>query len=626
MATTRIYNRYNNPPPSPYFDIASQRVPSDIKSILSICRYYILGDDILHPIVRKLAEYPVTEIIFTLPNELSTTEYEDIFEDKLDITSFLIEARIEKWGFGNSFISINYPFSRMLVCPECSYTKSMRATKFTWENFKPSGKCGKCKKHVKFETKDVLIRDAAKINLIRWDPAQIDIEYNIVTGERTYWYKIPPRLAKDIREGKPEAVSTAPKVFIEAVKEHKDVKFSKTNFFHYRDHILSGEQMAWAPPPLLCCLKSAWLLQLVKKNIESICIEGTIPLDIIYPSTQGNDPLQFVSMGEWKSKIESEIAEWREDKQRIPIMPVPVGWQRVLGNQGLAESVSMMQELVKIICGGVGLPQEFLYGGINYSGSSVALRVLENHFLADRRGMLGLLRFVISNVCNFLSLPVPDIRLRDFKMADDIQKRAQFDGLAQAMKISNETLLSEFGLDWKDELGQMEEEQLALALSEGRVMKVRGLAQAASQEMMGYFRAKADKKYQAEMMKDNPQMMMAPPGGQQGPVVAQMPPQDAGAQQGAPIPQEEQVPQDKIAMLVEELSKMKPEQREMYLSQLRQAYPAVAAEVAARLAGGSGMSMAQEAPPQAAPQQSAQGTDMTPLPGQLPPRRENSPV
>jgi hypothetical protein len=101
----------------------------------------------------------------------------------------------------------------------------------------------------------------------------------------------------------------------------------------------------------------------------------------------------------------------------------------------------------------MGIPQEFIFGGLNFTGSSVSLRTLENDFIQNRSQLLDLVEWVKDKVKSWLSCPdVTSLRFADFRMADDIQRNQQLIGLNAAGKISDQTLLTELGYKFDDEV------------------------------------------------------------------------------------------------------------------------------------------------------------------------------
>jgi hypothetical protein len=117
----------------------------------------------------------------------------------------------------------------------------------------------------------------------------------------------------------------------------------------------------------------------------------------------------------------------------------------------------------KSIIGGMGIPQEFVYGGLTWSGSSVSLRTLENEFLHHRSQLLELCYWIKDRTRVYLGLPnINSMRFLDFKMADDVQRLSQIIGLEAAGKISTSTLMTELGYDFETEQAKRLSESNAL--------------------------------------------------------------------------------------------------------------------------------------------------------------------
>ena len=625
--------------PDPHLDIASTRVPTNIKKLFKLIRYYFYMDDVLHPIMVKLAEYPVTDIIFDEDNKKLKDKYNQIFVKDLKLHNFIIGARLDRIAYGNCFVSIYYPFKRFLKCSSCGVELPIENVDYKFREFKFEGACPKCRRTQIFKLKDIHLRNHKMINLIRWDPDNIDVFYNKISGESSYWYTIPKDITTQVRKGNKEMLKSIPIVFFNAIKESKRVKFKPSNIFHFKSYTLSDSVMGWGKPPILPALKTSWLLQLVKKNIETICSEGIIPLDILFPSSSaGLEPHQYINLGKWKNRLEGEIEHWRKDKNYIPIMPIPVGWQRILGQQDLGASVNMVKELVRLICGAVGLPQEFIYGGVSYSGSNISLRIIENHFICDREEMKSLKDFIIDNISNFLKIPRPSSRFQDFKMADDIQKRAQLDTLNQRQKVSDETLLSEYGMDADQERDLMKTEIIESADIQKEMATQSARIQGDASLISAKYQVEAQK---VMMAAQQGQGMMNPgqEGGEEGggggptqpgegaPAPANMrqgpeplmPLQEGAPMQpteggGPPIDQGQMqvMPEEMAKKYANQLAKLDPMERDLKLQLMSSQSPNLYKLVWDKL--------------QEQFNQSGDSTDMTPLPENRPPRRKQSPV
>jgi hypothetical protein len=154
----------------------------------------------------------------------------------------------------------------------------------------------------------------------------------------------------------------------------------------------------------------------------------------------------------------TEIRKWRIDPNYISVVSVPLGFER-LGGDGRALLLGPEIEVTnKEITGGMGVPIEFVFGGLSWSGSSVSLRTLENHFLLYRRLLLRFVNWVKNRVRIYLNLADVDIGFTEFKMADDIQRKQIVIQLNAANKISDHTMLTELGFDYDEEQKKIEKE------------------------------------------------------------------------------------------------------------------------------------------------------------------------
>lgn len=73
-----------------------------------------------------------------------------------------------------------------------------------------------------------------------------------------------------------------------------------------------------------------------------------------------------VNISDWKKTVEQEIMRWRLDNNYIPVMPMPVG-QETLGGDGRALMLAQEYRIwVENIISGMGVPLEFIQGGLSY--------------------------------------------------------------------------------------------------------------------------------------------------------------------------------------------------------------------------------------------------------------------
>jgi len=529
--------------PSPFFDIAHTYLPVTVKQLFKWCRYYFLTNPLINATVFKLSEYPVTDIIIDHDDPEIKKRWTEYFQDHLRYRSFQVESGLDFHAYGNGYVSLGFPFKKFLFCNACNFRDEASKIRANWifTNFNFRLTCPRCGRVGDATPKDVYYKNASGIKTIRWNPEDVEVRYNDMTGDYTYFYDIPAIIRNDIVIGRKDVVDGIPQVFIQAMREQKGVIFSKDNFFHMRRPTLAGQDRGVGVPLLLPVLKDTFYLQIMKKAQEAILVEHIVPLRVIFPQagSGSSDPYTTINLIDWRDQIAQEIARWRTDNNYIPILPLPIGNQTIGGD---GRALLLTQEIVtwsEQILNGMGVPLEFIKGGMSYAGTNVSMRMLENMFIGYLQRQRDLARFIMRQVSSFLGWPLANIRFKPFKMADDLQRKAFNFQLNAAGKISDTTLLADSDMSQADEnqimiretdtrLEATKKQQLAMATIQGESQLV----------MM---------KYQARAQQEQATAMGAPqapgePGGLEGAAGMAPPPPEQGQapQLGEQAPQQQQ--------------------------------------------------------------------------------------
>lgn len=515
--------------PSPFFDIANTYLPSSFKTMLRWCRFYFLTNPIINAVCYKMAEYPVTDLIFDSENESLQERWSEFFSSVLNFKKFEVEAGLDYNGYGNAFISVFFPFHKLLRCKSCRKYIRVTEQKYVFRDFKFVGQCRHCGHYGEFGVRDHYIRSVRDIRLIRWNPEYITIQHNEATGENRYYYTIPPMLANDVRMGKRHIIENVPQVFTEALRKNKAILFSKNNIYHMRRPTIAQKDRGWGMPMILPVLKQTFYLQVLQKAQEAIAIEHIVPMRIIFPmaASSSADVYSTVNLTEWKDKIEQELMRWRLDNNYIPILPLPVG-QETLGGDGRALMLAQEYRVAtEQIVAGMHVPIEFVYGGMQYSGSNVSMRILENQFIDAKTQHYRLVTdFVMPAVGSFMGWPVIGCHYKRFKMADDLQRSALYLQLNQAGKISDQSLLEDTDWDSRKESDRIAEESKRVLEQQRRQALSQAAIQGEAQVIMAKYTARAQK-VQMNMIPapvpPDAMMGMAPPPPQAGMQAAGVP-------------------------------------------------------------------------------------------------------
>ena len=124
-------------------------------------------------------------------------------------------------------------------------------------------------------------------------------------------------------------------------------------------------------------------------------------------------------------------------------MPIPVNAQ-IVGAQGKALMLTNeIQEMTNQVLAGMGVPNEFVYGGLQWSGANISLRMLENQFINYRNMMQQVIDYIVDQCHTYFNMPKIKVHMQAFKMADDIAQKDLFMRMVEAGMISKHTMMRE---------------------------------------------------------------------------------------------------------------------------------------------------------------------------------------
>jgi LAGLIDADG-like domain len=264
--------------PHPFFDIAHTYLPVSIKQLFRWCRYYFLTNPLINATVFKLSEYPITDIIIDHDNTNVRERWTSYFQEHLRFRPFQIECGLDYHALGNCAISIGFPFKKYLKCTGCGLQERADKLRNQWvfSNLAFRLTCPRCGTTSEAAVEDFYYKDASGIKLIRWNCEFMEISYNDITGDSTYFYNIPPTIKNDIVIGKKDIVEGIPQVFIQALKQNKGIVFAKDNFFHMKRPTLAQQDRGWGLPIILPTLKDLFYLQIMKKAQECLAPDSLV--------------------------------------------------------------------------------------------------------------------------------------------------------------------------------------------------------------------------------------------------------------------------------------------------------------------------------------------------------------
>ena len=467
IADRSILNRH------PYLQLATLELPKTIKESFPLIEAFTLTFPLISEALRKLATYPITNIVYDTEDEIVKKRWKEIIEDVLCLPEKLCDVNYNYLLYGNTFLSVTIPREKVAKCPLCKKRFSLTSDIVSLTSGKIDiSACPKCGRRLpEVEIREKTKKDPYQLNLLLWNPKNIIIEYNPYTGQSEYWYQVPPT-EKDIYIGKKatklfkQQILETPLKFLEAILQGKLAHIRGEKILHMRSPILSGWDQAWGCPRLLFVLKHMYYLLLMLRAQEAILRDHLVPLRVLHLPTvvQGMQGIVDVTLQDARKKLISEIEKWKQDPNHIAIVPLPVTYSNFSGQGKMLNVVAEISEWSKQIIASLGIPPEFIYGQLTWSGSNVSLRMLENDLLTLRNYDVKILNFVVDQVRSYFpEFPPIKLRLSEFKMADDATRREMLLQLASKEMISYSTLLQDFNIDFKKEIEKKIQENVMLS-------------------------------------------------------------------------------------------------------------------------------------------------------------------
>ena len=197
------------------FDFLTGFVPRRLRDLFVWMEYLYYNSAQIFAALKKFSEYPITDITYTTTNKALEKRIKKLHEKQVKVKSLLIRCGLDRWIYGNSFTSVYQPFARFLKCPHCGKMTNIEHVnyRFKLKKLKFEYTCRKCKQVVDGKVIDRRLTNPDKIHVIRWDPKQMDIDYNPITGESVYYYSVPRDIKDKVLKGNKQILNKMPMSF-----------------------------------------------------------------------------------------------------------------------------------------------------------------------------------------------------------------------------------------------------------------------------------------------------------------------------------------------------------------------------------------------------------------------------
>lgn len=465
--------------PIRFFNMLHFQRPKTLNEIFKWCIILNESHGLLDRLTDTMARYPITPIVVSNDIGEDNRYWSKLLNDTIAIQDELVKNGKDYYTFGNCIVTIVPPFKRYLACPKCNTYKSHcinddndAEKNFEWKfkDYKFYAKCSKkdCTFNGLMNIKDEFLEGdefLEKLKIHRWPIQFIKVRNLGIAGKKRIYYRLEDKYTKPIQKGDKFVVANVPETFILACKQNQNnpiIELPSDLTFHYEhEGITEPEWEGLSKPFFFSAWKDIFMSFVLRKAQETIASDHLIPNRFIFPSANpggGGDPLSKIDGGSWMSIITTQLKRQQNDPNEIGIVPFPIGYQ-ALGGQG--KNMSLREEIElqdRRILTQMGIPPELVYGGMTWSGSNISLRMLENLFLYYINKQNTFLRFFVKYASRMSGKVAPsEVKLKAFRMADDMQQISLLSNLGNMGRISETTALSQVtGIDLAAEAKQME--------------------------------------------------------------------------------------------------------------------------------------------------------------------------
>ena len=465
FSTGSPINQLTTGHPNPLFNYLTGFIPRKLKDLFRWSEFLSVQSAHIYAIIKKFGEYPITKLQYKSVSDGERTLRQELYEKHLNLRGFCTLVSFDKFVYGNAFVSFYRPFKRFLKCKHCRHPVAIKKVnyRFNLENLLFTYKCPECSVVTSSNAIDEKLRDPSKLRLIRWDPKLIDIDFNRISGDTRYYYTIPRSDVAAVRNNAKIMIDTMPIEWLEAMRDDRIFEFAPGEIYHLRMPGPSGVESQWGLPPIIAAIHMFLFTATLRKANEAIALEYITPFRILFPeqSSSNGDPTVSLNQSFWREQVQENYRRFRKDPLHIMLAPTPIGYKAIGGEGRTLLTIAEIQEAEKNIALSMGVPLEFIMGGLGQIRGEVTLRMIENQLQTHVDDLNGMIQWTENTTSEFFNRTPIEVALTPFKMLDDDDRKNMLFQLWTAGKLSTTTMSQSLDVDPERERKQMQEEQVA---------------------------------------------------------------------------------------------------------------------------------------------------------------------
>lgn len=469
--------------PNPFRTYSNFVYPRTIKEVLDWATYLWERNATYRNSIHKVVSYFISDLEITQKNTKDEVEtglldtYKDLLVDTYGMLSRLLQFGEELAAMGNVFVSAEYVFDRMLLCPSegCHWQmfirKLHRGSDYEWDGRNFVGECPQCHRKVTWKVKDVKSCDdrGRKVRFVFRSPEDIRLQYNRLTDTYKYLYKLPDDVVAAIRRGDVAYLEDTPKVFIDAATSDKGalIEFPDDMFFAVRLNtltLLDKLYRGWGLPLFMSAFDNIIRRQHLDKFNEAVVLDYLVPTRILTPAPQNlrtgiDDPNRMPMSGAaWKNMMQTAIKGKITNPTQWIISPVPVQELQIGGHKDVIPTELLEYETTQMMSD-MGIPQEFRQTNFQTVAPSMGLRMFERqwvHFAKHLKAFISWSTGIIADAHQYDNL---NCSLNVTSFVEDEGNKQLMLSLMQGGMLAKTPILRKLGVDYEDDIKMQVKEQ-----------------------------------------------------------------------------------------------------------------------------------------------------------------------
>lgn len=449
---------------NPFYGIPLQYLPLSIDAMLWWAEHLLFRNGFYAAALKRISNYFITSLLIECDDETAKEQYEEIFEE-LDWREFLAVGGLNLLSTGNACISINQGFNRFLVCPKChKATQIDKINDYQFHKGKYTYKCKSCSYNGEHECNDKPSKDVDRIHVVNWPIREIVVRWEETTGEYEYYWDIPQAYIKKVTTKNNKFYSKkTPKVIYDCIFDKRMLAFNNKNFIHLKMASPSSLRTdGKAIPPCIFMFDDFFMLQVLKRYNEVICMEDIAPFRVISMTTENNamaNPIFHQNGGQWLAAVQNMISEHRLDPGSYHMFPFPLQYQQLGAEGKQLAPVEFLDKSKADLLTAFNIPVELFQMNLQAQAVGPSLRLFENSWSVVPDAYNKLLNAFGEVIAKIRGLPKAKIGLIPVTFADDMERKSIVGQLVAANAISRSELLETYGISYEEQLRKKKKEE-----------------------------------------------------------------------------------------------------------------------------------------------------------------------